>query len=118
METRPPPPPKPTPPVEPQAIPDQDPGVATPDATGGIIPYKNPAALIAYYFGIAGLFPVLGLLLAAPAVVLGIIGLRRRANGRAWGGAVHAWIAIVLGSIASLYNGFLAFTLIVALLAN
>jgi len=86
---------------------------ATPDATGGLIPYKNPAALIGYYLGIFGLFPLLGFPLAVAAVILGVVGLRRRATGRAWGGMVHAWVAIVLGSISTLYNGFfLAVTLI------
>jgi len=31
------------------------------DNTGGLIPYKNPKALIAYYLGIFSLFPLLGL---------------------------------------------------------
>ncbi len=39
------------------------------DATGGLIPYKNPPALIGYYFGIFSLIPGLGL-------VLGAIGVR------------------------------------------
>jgi hypothetical protein len=33
------------------------------DATGGIIPYKNPSALIAYYCGLFSLFPILGVFL-------------------------------------------------------
>lgn len=117
METPPPVPPVPPPPVQQQAIPGQAPGAVTPDATGGIIPYKNPAALIGYYFGIVGLFPMLGLLFAVPAVVLGIVGLSRRSKGKAWGGAIHAWVAIVLGSIASLYNGFFVFLMIVAIVS-
>ena len=48
------------------------------DATGGIIPYKNPAALIAYYCGIFSLLPIVGIVVGIPAVVLGIVGLRRR----------------------------------------
>src|SRR6056297_2691301 len=63
-----------------QTMPEHRPA-PTPDATGGVIPYKNPAALIGYYLGIFGLFPTLGLPLAVAAVVLGIIGLRRRKRG-------------------------------------
>jgi len=37
------------------------PMTATGDATGGVIPYKNPPALIAYYCGIFSLLPILGL---------------------------------------------------------
>ena len=45
------------------------------DATGGIIPYKNPKALIAYYTSIFSLlFPPLGFV----AVILGILGLMDR----------------------------------------
>src|SRR5438552_694245 len=48
------------------------------DATGGVIPYKNPHALIAYYLGIFGLIPFIGILLAIPAFILGIIGLKKK----------------------------------------
>jgi len=45
------------------------------DETGGLIPYKNPAALAAYYLGIFSILPVLGLFLAVPALILGVVGL-------------------------------------------
>lgn len=77
------------------------------DATGGIIPYKNPKALIAYYLGIVGLFPVLGIFLSIPAIVLGILGLVERRRTPIIKGSVHAWIGIVLGVIATTYNGFI-----------
>ena len=44
----------------------------------GLIPYKNPPALIGYYISIFSCFPILGLLLGPAAIVLGIIGIRRR----------------------------------------
>ncbi|MFP6703607.1 MAG: hypothetical protein VB861_17805 [Planctomycetaceae bacterium] len=47
------------------------------DATGGIIPYKNGPALAAYYLGIFSLLPCIGLVLAIPAFILGIIGLKK-----------------------------------------
>ena len=46
------------------------------DATGGIIPYKNPKALIAYYLGILSGLPLIGLPLGIAAFVLGIMGLK------------------------------------------
>ena len=47
------------------------------DATGGVIPYKNPAALAACYLGLFSLLPVVGIVLAILALILGIVGLRR-----------------------------------------
>ncbi len=78
------------------------------DVTGGIIPYKNGPALAAYYVSI-------GSLLCCPlgivAVVLGIMGLQKRARQPEVKGSVHAWIGIVLGAITTL--GFI-FGLIMA----
>lgn len=70
------------------------------DLTGGIIPYKNPRALAAYYLGVFGLIPGLGFIPAAFAVPFGIAGLRARARHPAVRGRIHAWIGIVLGSLA------------------
>lgn len=75
------------------------------DATGGVIPYKNMPALLAYYLGLFSLFPCLGLFLAIPAFVLGIMGLRKRKQNPAVKGSVHAWIGIVLGGIFTLVWG-------------
>ena len=75
------------------------------DATGGIIPYKNPPALIAYYLGLFSLFPVFGFFLGVPAVVLGILGLKKRREKPAVKGSVHAWIGIGCGSIMALIWG-------------
>ena len=80
----------------------QTPQAATGDATGGIIPYKNPAALIAYYCGIFSIIPCFGLLLGIPACILGIIGLAQRRKNPVIRGAVHAWIGIVVGGLMSL----------------
>lgn len=74
------------------------------DATGGVIPYKNPPALIAYYLSIFGLFPCLGIVLSIPAVVLGIMGLRKRQQNPAVKGSVHAWIGIILGGVCTLFH--------------
>lgn len=89
-------------PTQPQ--PQWGPQPVTGDATGGLIPYKNPQALIAYYVGIFALFPCLALVLGPIAVVLGIIGFNRYRQTPIIHGAVHAWIGIVLGGVSFLLN--------------
>lgn len=70
------------------------------DAVSGIIPYKNPPALIAYYLGLFSLLPCfpIGLI----ALVLGIIGLRKVYAAPEVRGTVHAWIGIILGGFFGL----------------
>lgn len=84
------------------------------DNTGGMIPYKNPHALIAYYLGIFSLFPVVGLILAIPAFVLGIMGLQARKRNPVIKGSVHAWIGIVMGGFMTLLWGGLLLVLVFA----
>lgn len=67
------------------------------DATGGVIPYKNPKALIAYYLGIFSGFPLIGLPLGVAAFVLGIMGLQDRKRNPAIKGSIHAGIGIGCG---------------------
>ena len=74
------------------------------DATGGVIPYKNPPSLIGYYLGVFSLIPVLGLLLGPAAIILGIIGFRAYLKERRKRGQVHAWVAIILGTLALIGN--------------
>lgn len=74
------------------------------DSTGGVIPYKNPPALIAYYCGIfslAACIPVPFIFLPLPivALVMGIKGLRKAREHPKVRGQVHAWIGIIGGSI-------------------
>jgi hypothetical protein len=88
------------------------------DATGGVIPYKNPYALIAYYLGILSLLLCLfGIPLGIIPVVLGIIGLKKRAENPVIKGSVHAWIGIVLGGISTISAIFVIIMIIVALAA-
>jgi hypothetical protein len=96
----------------PPPLPPPIPGQA--DATGGLIPYKNAPALIAYYLGIFGLIPFIGVLLAIPAFILGIIGVRKRARTPVVKGAVHAWIGIILGFISIGYH----LVIVIAIVAN
>ena len=79
------------------------------DATGGVIPYKNAPALIAYYLAVFSLIPILGLPLGLAAVVLGFFGLAKRRANPAVRGTAHAWIGIVLGGLTTLlWGGLLA----------
>ena len=93
----PPPPPAPSaPPVRPGPVPSPE---EQGDATGGVIPYKNPHALAAYYIAIGALLiPGLGIV----SLILGIKGLRARKAKPVIKGSVHAWIGIVVGVLTSL----------------
>lgn len=75
------------------------------DSTGGIIPYKNAPALIAYYLAVFSLIPCLGLPLGIAAVVLGIMGLQKRKANPAISGTAHSWIGILLGGTMALIWG-------------
>jgi hypothetical protein len=84
------------------------------DGTGGLIPYKNPKALIAYYLGIFSGLPLIGFPIGIAAFVLGIMGLRDRARNPIIKGSVHAGIGIGCGGIFALLWGFC----IVAIIAS
>ncbi|MCY3018547.1 MAG: hypothetical protein NTW87_05890 [Planctomycetota bacterium] len=79
-----------------QSLPPKEEG----DATGGIIPYKNAPALIAYYCGVFSIIPCFPIGIAA--VVLGIKGLKRARENPAVRGQVHAWIGIIAGGLFGL----------------
>ena len=83
-----------------QVVPAQT--VVEGDATGGVIPYKNPKALIAYYLGILSGFPIIGLPLGIAAFILGIQGLKARRENPVIKGSVHAGIGIGCGCVFSL----------------
>lgn len=93
---------------------EKDPPPA-PDAVASIIPYKNGAALTAYYLAVFSLVPCLGLVVGIPAIILGIIGLKKYRQNPAVKGTAHAWIGIILGSITTLlWLGGIAFIVISA----
>jgi hypothetical protein len=82
----------------------------TGDATGGIIPYKNPAALLSYYLGVFSLIPGIGLLLSLGAIAFGVLGLQAAAREPVLRGKVHAWIGLVLGcAVLVAHIGLIAF---------
>ena len=68
----------------------------------GLIPTGNPPALVGYYLAVFSLIPCFGLLLAIPAVVLGIIGMRKVKAHPEAKGATHAWVATILGLLTTL----------------
>jgi hypothetical protein len=83
------------------------------DATGGIVPYKNPNALMAYYAAVFAVIPGLGLILGPVALFLGLAGLRYYKQYPVVKGVVHAWIGIVGGAGCCLiYLVFLAYMLV------
>jgi hypothetical protein len=69
-----------------------------------LIPYRNGAALAAYYTGVFSLIPLLALLLGPLAIVLGVLGLRFAARQPMAHGRVHAWVGIIVGTITLLAN--------------
>ena len=89
------------------------------DATGGVIPYKNPYALIGYYMGIISLpLCIIPLPLGIVPVVLGIIGLKKRAENPVIKGSVHAWIGIASGAISALFSILFLIMIVIAMLAD
>jgi hypothetical protein len=80
------------------------------DGTGGLIPFKNPKALTAYYVGVFNLilcvFPVLGLIGGIVAIVLGKQGLNFAKKHPRASGQAHAVIGMLLGSFVILCQLF------------
>jgi hypothetical protein len=89
------------------------------DATGGLIPYKNPTALIGYYCGVFGLIPGISFVLAPTAMVLGLLGLRYVNRYPTARGTGHAITALILGGLSCLgYYGACLFVVISAIMAR
>jgi hypothetical protein len=82
-------------------------GVGGDDVISTIIPYKNKCALIGYYLGLFSILPVLGLPMGIAALVLGVKGLRYRAENPQAHGKGHSIVAIIGGSIGLLINLFI-----------
>jgi hypothetical protein len=87
------------------------------DATGGIIPYKNPKALIAYYLGICSGLPLIGLPLGIAAFVLGVQGLQARQRNPVIKGSIHAGIGIGCGLVFTVLWSLLVVGMLAAWLA-
>ncbi len=98
------------PPVRPGTLPPP----ASDGPMSGMIPYRNPPALVGYYLAVFSLVPLLGLALGLPAVICGAFGLRKGIRTPGAKGKVHALVAIILGTLTSV--GYLA--LLIAILAG
>ena len=67
-----------------------------------LIPAKNPMALIGYYLGVGSLIPLIGFVLALPALICGIVGVAKAKADPQVGGMGHAITAIVLSIVGPL----------------
>jgi hypothetical protein len=107
------------PPNYPQGPPPYAPGPQQGDSTGGVIPYKNMPALLAYYLGILSLLCCfVGVPFGIVPLVLGIIGLKQRAANPVIKGSAHAWIGIVLGGLNLVFSVLIIVLAIVGALAD
>ena len=78
-------------------------GVPVPDSPmTGMIPYRNPPALVGYYLAVFSLIPPLGLALGPVAVICGILGFVKARRDPQSKGKVHAWVAIILGALTTI----------------
>src|SRR5207245_8945408 len=66
---------------------------------GSFTPWKNPPAVYAYAVALAGMTPVLGLVLGPAAVVLGLIGQARLRRDREIKGLSFISAGIILGTL-------------------
>jgi hypothetical protein len=103
----------------PFAAPHGTPPVQQGDDTGGVIPYKNPHALAAYYIGILTILCcVTPLPLGLLPLYLGVVGLKKRRENPIIKGSVHAWIGIVLGGLSALCSVLMLAVIGIALVAE
>lgn len=68
------------------------------DSFQRLIPTKNMPALLSYYFGCAGVLPIVGLPFSVLAIILGRKGLRQYNKNPSPGAKVHAKIGIYFGA--------------------
>lgn len=100
---------------EPAVAPLESPNPQEGDATGGVIPYKNPQALVAYYLGLFSLAPIIGFFIGIASIVLGVQGWRFANRNPKVKGKVHAGIGIGCGLIGVLISGLIIVAIISAI---
>lgn len=92
-----------------------------PDATGGLIPYKNPAALASYYTaigsGLAMFVPAVGPAVSIAAIVLSARGMRAYRLQPARRGIAHAWIGMIGGVLTLLFGLMVTAMVVIAVLS-
>lgn len=74
------------------------------DFASTIIPYKNVKALTAYYLGIFSIIPLLGVLLAIPAIIFGFLGLGQVKSQPHTKGKVHSWVGLIAAFVSICYH--------------
>ena len=80
-----------------------------------LIPTQNKPALFAYYFGVFGLIPFLGLPLAIVGIILGIMGLKKYKANPTPGAKGHALAGLILGIFELLvFTGFMIWVFVIA----
>ncbi len=79
-----------------------------------VIPYRNGAALAAYYLGVFSLIPALGVLLGVLALVLGAMGLAAARRNPGAHGRVHAIVGILLAGLSLVVHLALVVLLVLA----
>lgn len=94
--------PPPLPPPRPMGVHTNAHAAQGDDTASIIVPYRNPPALAAYYMGLFSLVPALGIILTFPAIILGYMGLRKRAEEPLAHGTAHAWAGIIMGAFSLL----------------
>jgi len=68
------------------------------------LPERNPPARKAYIFAIAGIIPVLGMLLGPPAILFGWLGIKKAKTIEDRNGYGHAIVSILLGVLETISN--------------
>jgi hypothetical protein len=71
---------------------------------GSFTPWKNPAAVYSYAVALAGITPVLGLVLGPAAIVLGLVGSARLRRNPEIKGLSFIRAGIVLGTLDFVVN--------------
>jgi hypothetical protein len=100
-----------------ETVSDDPPPGTKDEPLAGMIPYKNPPALVAYYLGLfsllPGCFPI-----GIAAFILGLKGLKNVRQHPEVRGTVHAWIGVIMGGFLALL--WLAFDglIVVAMIAE
>jgi hypothetical protein len=88
----------------------------TSDGTlGGLMPYHNPKALLAYYFGYVAMLPMIGIVMIPFVFMWAVKALRAYKENPAVRGKGHAITGIVFACIGTLISVPLWVLLIVAL---
>ena len=77
------------------------------NALSHIIPTKNAPAIAAWYLGVFGIIPGLGLPLAVAAIVMGIMGISRASKAKV--GLWHSILGLSLGVMALVITAIVIF---------